>query len=420
MVAIRRYAASRRKARSEKQPAAVANPFRIGEHVSGEHFANRTAEIARIRSAMLEPSAMLVYGPRRMGKSSSIRAAADVARKGTPKPIIVSADIATATSLFDVAARLLRSMYVETRPMRLRFEELLGALAPRISLTFNEQSGAPVITFGTERRTATEADKRRTLEVVFERLLELRRKSRRQVAIVLDEFQVIRALGGESGEWHLRDVIQRNGDLSVICAGSEETLIREMIGPKRAFYKMFELLYMGPMNEQRFAGWIEERLKRAAKLEGEVGLEIVRLSGPRTQDVIQVARQLFFRGVGSKQPLRPADVREAIEDLVDSEAPLIRTLWGELSPHQQDVLRVVALGVDQIFSAEVRDRYALPAGSTIQKALDALTTRSVLVREEGGRIRFDSAFVRRWVEREVAPDVGIAAAGFGDSPEESD
>ena len=404
-MAIRRYASLPKVSRRKKEPAAVANPFRIGEHVSGAHFTNRTAEIARIRSALLEPSALLVYGPRRMGKSSAIRAAADVARSGRPKPVIVAVDLSTATSLFDVAARLLRSLYVETRSLRLRFEELLGALAPRISLTFNEQSGAPVITFGAERRTASEEDKRRTFESVFERLLALQRKIRRPVAIVLDEFQVIHTLGGESGEWHLRDVVQRHGDLSVICAGSEESLIREMIGPKRAFYKMFELLYLGPLEEQHFAGWIEEGLRRAVELEADVGAAVVRLAGPRTQDVVQVARQLFFRGLNEKRPLGGADVAEAMEDLVDSEAPLIRTLWSELAPHQQDVLRVVALGADQIFSAEVRDRYGLPAASSVQRALDALLSRGVLVRE-GERIRFDSAFVRRWVEREVAPDVG--------------
>lgn len=106
------------------------NPFRIGEHVSGYHFADREAEVARVREAMLSASSLLVYGPRRMGKSSTIQNAAAAARRSRPKPIVVTADVATATNLFDVSARLLRSLYLETRWLKLRLEDLLGGLAP--------------------------------------------------------------------------------------------------------------------------------------------------------------------------------------------------------------------------------------------------------------------------------------------------
>lgn len=383
----------------------ITNPFRIGEHVSGEYFTDRETEVARIRSAILTPSVLLVYGPRRMGKSSAIRAAACAARSSRPKPIVVAADLSTATSLFDVAARLLRSLYVETRSLRVRFEELLGALAPRVTFSFDEQSGVPSISFGVERRTAGEEEKRKALEAVVERLLALRTRSQRPVAVVLDEFQAIHTLGGESGEWHLRDVMQRHGDLSFICAGSQESLIQDLIGPRRAFYKMFDLLHLGPLDEDHFAAWIETRLRLGVRAEGEVGLEVVRQAGPRTQDVVQVARQLFFRGLAVDRPVRPADVAEARDEVVRNEEPLIRSLWNELSAHQQDVLRVVALGAEKIFSSEVRDRYGLPAASSVHKAVDALLARGLLVRDAEG-LRFDSPFVLRWVRREVAPDVG--------------
>jgi hypothetical protein len=236
-------------------------------------------------------------------------------------------------------------------------------------------------------------------------LVELRAQIRRPVAVVLDEFQAIRALGGESGEWHLRDVIQRHGDLSFICAGSQESLIQEMISPKRAFYKMFELLHLGPLEEKHFVTWVEQRLRTGLEIDGDVGIEVVRLGGPRTQDVVQIARQLYFRGLAHDRPVRVSDVGEAMDDVVRSEDPLIRSLWNEISGHQQDVLRVVALGADQLYSSEVRNRFGLPAPSSVKKAVDALIARGLRVSVEG-RIRFDSPFVHRWVHREAAPDLG--------------
>jgi hypothetical protein len=41
----------------------------------------------------------------------------------------------------------------------------------------------------------------------------------------------------------------------------------------------------------------------------------------------------------------------------------------------------------------------------VHKAVTALVARGLLVRE-GEVTRFDSPFFRRWVQREVAPDVG--------------
>ena len=386
-------------------PESTDNPFRIGEHVSGYHFADRVEELARIRNAMLSASSLLVYGPRRMGKSSTINNAADSARNSRPKPIVVAADVATATNLYDVSARLLRSLYQETRWLRLRLEDLLGGLAPRVTVKLDEHGGPPAITFGIDRRTSSEEERRRAFEGVFERLSQVREDTGRPVAVVLDEFQAVRAFAGESSEWHLRDVIQRHGDLAFVCAGSQESLIHDMIGPKRAFYKMFEMLPLGPIAPEVFSAWLEERLARGSGVKPGVGMELLRLAGPRTQDVIQVARQLYFRGLAAKREVVAADVKACLDEVVRNETPLLRSIWNDLSAQQQDVVRVVALGVSQLYSADVRDQYGLPGASSVHKAVEALIGRGLLIRDDD-RVVFDSPFFRQWVTDEVAADLG--------------
>lgn len=386
-------------------PDPAGNPFRIGEHVSGYHFADREEETARIRAAMLSASSLLVYGPRRMGKSSTIANAAESARHSRPKPIVVSVDMATATNLFDVSARLLGSLYRETRWLKLRLEDLLGGLAPRVTVKLDERGGPPAITFGIDRRIAGEEERRQALEGVFDRFSRIREETGRPVAVVLDEFQAVTSFAGESSEWHLRDVMQRHGDLAIICAGSQESLIHAMIGPKRAFYKMFDMLPLAPIAPAVFAPWLEERLERGSGVAPGVGLELLRLAGPRTQDVVQVARQLYFRGLAARRKVDLADVRAALQDVVDGEAPLLRSIWGGLSAQQQDVLRVVALGVERLYSAEARDQYGLPGASSVHKAVQALIARGLLV-TESEKVAFDSPFFLRWVRTAVAPDLG--------------
>ncbi len=377
-------------------------PFRIGDHVTGAFFTDRAAEVSRIVRALREPTRLLVFGARRVGKSSAIAVAMERAR--AEGVLVVRADLSTASSLVDVANRLLHSLSGQ-RPGD-RLAELAAALSPHVTLSFDEASGAPRLAFGVARRREAEEGQRRSLESVIERLAKgvgSGSGESERVAVVLDEFQAIRRLGGESGEWYLRDLIQRHGELSFVCAGSEVTLIHEMLGQDRAFFRAFELLHLGAIDADHLGRWIDDRLTGAGVAAKGVGAAVIAAVGPRTQDVLQVARHVHARGVGAGV-VGADDVEEAVLDVVREEDPVIRTTWLNLTAHQQNVLRAVASGVDQLFASATRERFGLSTSSTVATAVDALESRGILFRE-GEAITFDSPFVRCWVEREALPDV---------------
>lgn len=49
------------------------NPFRVSGVVDDAHFIDRAQELTRLRAALAEPGGkLLVYGPRRMGKTSAL------------------------------------------------------------------------------------------------------------------------------------------------------------------------------------------------------------------------------------------------------------------------------------------------------------------------------------------------------------
>lgn len=375
-----------------------ASPFRVGDHVSGMFFTNRAVEVGRILTAMREPSRLLVFGPRRVGKSSAIGVAMERVR--ADGVLVVRADLATASGLVDVANRLLHSL--SRQCTRDRLVVFAAGLAPHVTLTFDDVTGAPRIALGVERRRAPADGQRRSLEEVVERLA-AEAASGTRVAVVLDEFQAIRRFGGESAEWHLRDVIQRHGELSFVCAGSELSLIHDMLGKDRAFFRAFELLHMGPMDAEHLGRWIDERLAGAGVAADGVGLAIIAEAGPRTQDVLQVARRVYSRSLVAGAATA-ADVGEATIDVVREEDSVIRATWLDLTSHQQNVLRAVAAGVDQLFSTATRERFGLPTSSTVAAAVDALESRGLLFRDDGD-VALDSPFVRLWIAREVLQDV---------------
>lgn len=380
------------------------NPFRIGVHVSGTYFTNRAAEVKRIRQAIMEPTRLLIFGPRRMGKSSAIAVASERARRESA--LVVRADLSTASTLVDVANRLLHSLSAQREPGWLA--RLAGSLAATVSLTVDPVTGAPRIIFGAEARQAPLERQRRSLEKVIEALAAEGKETGR-VGVVLDEFQAIVRFGGEEAEWHLRDLMQRHAELSFVCAGSEVSLVKEMLEEHRAFFRMFELLRVGPVDPEHLARWIDARLEKAGVAPDGAGAAAVDRAGPRTQDILQVARHLYARGLASGAA-GAADVEPAMRDVVREEDPVIRTIWSGLTAHQQNVLRAVASGAEQIFSSETRRRFGLPTSSTVAAAVDALEKRGILGRDEDVTVRFDSPFLRLWVEWEAGSDVVSAEA----------
>ena len=82
------------------------NPFRIHGVVSEQFFTDRAGEVNRILKTLAEPAAkLLVYGPRRMGKTSAIVRA--IARRQAEGGVAFLADMSTASTLVDIANRLL-------------------------------------------------------------------------------------------------------------------------------------------------------------------------------------------------------------------------------------------------------------------------------------------------------------------------
>jgi uncharacterized protein len=369
------------------------NPFRTAEHVVGPFFTDRSEEVRAILRAMRDRGRLLVAGPRRMGKSSVIGVAAD--RLRADGGVVIHADLATAASVVEVADRLLSAVSaVESWDGRLL--EWARSLSPVVTLGFDEM-GLPRLGVGVESRPRGGAGERALLERVLDRLEAVAAREASPVVLVLDEFQRLSELGGEPAEWLLRNRMQENRATGYVCAGSKEGLIRELVKPKRAFYKFFDQLHVGRIDPVHLARWIDDRLGGAGVEAHGVGEALVERVGPRTQDIVQAARTLWFQ---ASRPGRagPADVEAAIAEIVGSDDAGLRRTWEELTPLQQRLLRSVAAGAQELHSQATRERYQLGPSSSVTTALDSLTGRSILARENGD-VAFENPFFREWVRQ---------------------
>lgn len=386
-----------------------ANPFRIHGVVEDEFFTDRASEIARIVKTLAEPSAkLMVYGPRRMGKTSAIVRA--IARHEAAGGVAFLADMSTASTLVDVANRVLAAAgRALGRRWKDSVSDFVRGLGVSITLTPDPASGVIVPSLDVKMRTASEEEQRNSLARTLDALDALARERNTTIGVVLDEFQEIQRFGGEAAEWHLRGVIQHHQRVSYVLAGSQAHIIERMLDKGRAFYNLADQLEFGPIDAAHLATWIDDRMTNAGVKAQGVGAAIVAAAGPRTRDVVQVARQCFdnSRGDGAADL---ASVSVAFDDVVAEQEAVFHANWHGLTALKQNVLRAVALGVGGLTTAESITTFGLTSSGAASHAASALVDAGHLVKVRGTPgYTYENPFFRRWVETETAADLGRGA-----------
>jgi hypothetical protein len=390
----------------------VPNPFRIHGAVSGPYFTDRAAELKVIVRALTEPSAkLLVFGERRVGKTSTLLAA--IARVQARKGHALLVDLSTASTVADVAARVLEGA---SRGLGRGWKDLAETVVRHVKATVTVRpdpaTGLLIPSFQVEARRADVGEQQRTLGQVLDAIEALAARKRTTVGIVLDEVQELHALGGEQAEWHLRGVIQHHQHIAYVLAGSRPSVLKEMIGEGRAFFGMLDTMAFGPIEPEHLATWIDARLG-AARVSGRgTGAACVALAGPRTRDVVQLARKVYdvaTAGGGKKRRVETAVVANAFSELIDEMDDALRAQWDDASSVQRDVLRAVAAARTGLTTEAARTTFGLPASGSVAKAAATLIEERRLVRNDTAPTgyAFDNPYFRGWVIRNALGDTGL-------------
>ena len=404
----------------------MANPFIIGVVVRGPAFTDRAAETAAVVVALREPGArLLVTGERRMGKTSVLRRAAEGAtRRGGGAALV---DCGTAGTPVEVANRVLtQAARAIGRDWGRAVSDLGRTLSLRLQVGTDPQTQLPTVSLEPSAAAIPRAEQPRMLEDVLRALDARAARLRRPFGILLDEVQrLIVALGADAsresdalvaGEWRLRGILQELPHLSVVLAGSEPTLFAAMQTHGRAFYQQFTPLHIGPIAAEHFSRWIDARASGAGLKITGIGAPCLELAGPRTRDVVQLARAAFSRGVEDRRPKRGRArgeghslVATAYADVVASQADPFRGTWESLAGGQQQVLRAVAAADAGMTTGATRVRFGLGASGPVIKALAALADQRLIARDQsaGPDWTFDNPFFRGWVVANALPDIGM-------------
>lgn len=379
----------------------MRNPFQYGAELRPSQIVNRKSEIRDVTRAILEQGRVFLLGPRRFGKTAILRAASAAAERRGAVVIRLDAEAypgvdGLVRALILESARKLKSDVTKTGEKILRF---FARLRPVISY----DPAANSWTGSLSAQLTADADQTPMFIDAVDGLARMAAESGQPTAIVIDEFQKVIELGGESTEAQIRAAIQRHTEVAFVFAGSKTTLLNDMtLNPTRPFYRLGIRHFLGPLPREEFSQFItrgfeggEYRVEAAAVKDI---LDVAEDVPYNVQALSSVAWELLADDGGDA--LTSKLVRRALRLLVERDGPFYLTVWNGLTSIQQRVLAAaIQEGGVAMTSAPVTQKHRITS-STMSKTLKYLEARGILRREEqkdSSRWRLEDPFFAAWL-----------------------
>jgi hypothetical protein len=380
-----------------KQPT---NPFTFGDLALDDAFTDREAELRELTADMTNGQNVLVYAPRRYGKSSLVlRAAQEALRK---KALVGYCDVMKTPTKERLAAALSKTIYADiASPVEHAFEravDLFRGLRVQPAMEVDPTDGSLRFSFQPGRRSE---DIDETIERLLELLGELAVERKRRVVMIFDEFQEILSLDKRFPNL-MRAVFQAQPEVSHVYLGSKRHLLERIFNDRNEpFWRSAKQLELGMIATEKFARFVRERFAQSGKaIDDDALARLVRATGGHpyaTQELAYFVWELVPPGGEGSA----ADVEEALSRVLRSEHNHFVQLWDD-APHPQRLL-MLALAEEptvSVYAAGYRRRYDLPEPPTLQTALGGLTRKEIVGRGGDGEQAVIEPFFAEWLLRE--------------------
>jgi hypothetical protein len=375
------------------------NPFVFGEIVEEPYFVDRTEELAQLVRDLADGQKIFLLSPRRFGKSSLVALALLKLRKRHIRTVTinVSSYASYAQFLEKFAEKVLRAAgpWNRVKDWVTRFGR---SVQPDIS--YNMTTGEVSVSLG----RGAAFDPLPIAPEVFAMPGELARNAGFRMAICLDEFQQISAFDSGTVENVLRNQVQEQREVGYVFAGSQPSIMKEMLSAQRPFYKAGPQMFLDKIPAVAWEDFMARQFARRGRKLDPLAMEALLAAADLIPyDVQRIAHELWdYAELNDRRKLEVADVQAVIEGLVTSQSTWYELLWEQLSAGQRAVLQALAArGSSEIYAESVRGDFRLGPASTVQRALQSLNTKDILDRY-GDKVFFLDPLFPYWIRRKVA------------------
>ncbi len=380
----------------------TGNPFCYTVLSLDAPFCGRDEELDALCAHARSNTNVVLYSPRRYGKTSLIKRVQDVLSR--EKFITLVIDISGATSAEDVASLIARDIF--------RFVEQKGPLLKKALSIINNWrpnfTPQPDGSVSVSVQPVSQKTGIAFLEETLEGLDRFLAGNPQQTNIVLDEFQeIVELRNGEQIEALLRKHIQHQTNCSWFFLGSRRRMLLDMFEEvSRPFYRSAVKMQLPPLPEEDAVRFVMERFKAGGKeCPREIAARIISITQAYPFYVQRVSGEIFTRA--RQEEIGEQELREGIRSMLVQEERYYASIERALPAGQKKLLRALAKEpADSPYAVDYQRKHRLGSLSAIQAGIRKLRTLDH-IQEDGGVTRLTDPMFALWLieqEQELLPD----------------
>lgn len=368
----------------------MKNPFYFGNEVHNEEFCNRVDELKELKSDISNGLNVLLYAPRRFGKTSLLKKLQDELKDDSSTKVIffdwmsVSSIDEFLDKYFHAIASSLESS--SDKVMKL-FKDMLQ-IRPNITMKISNSSD---VSYGVSFA-------KKELESSFEDIINLpfqyAQKSGKKIVVIFDEFQEVEQFDIEK---KLRTLIQTHGsDVAYIFSGSKKSILSAMFNDKnRAFYKSVKHLSIKGISLPDWSLFAHERFTQTDKVIEEAHIKTI---FEITSGFPYYMQQLLYHvWQMCQKSVDEGMIQEALSLMLEREYDLYAYIYSSLTPNQKNTLKyIVNFDGTNLYSNENLGQTNLSA-STLKSTLESLLKKDICDRV-GDRYYLVDPFMKYWLQ----------------------
>jgi AAA+ ATPase superfamily predicted ATPase len=369
--------------------AIPGNPFRYGTVVDEPFFINRVNEMAEIKQALLSGQNLILYSPRRYGKTSLIKKVLkDLNTQGYPVVFIDFFKIPSREKFIQEYSREIFRNYTSWEKALKRITGLMKSVKPVISV---DEHGIPEASVKFEREEITAA---------LDDIINLPEKlsTDKRWIVVLDEFQEIERLNGENFEKELRSAFQLHQKVSYVFMGSRKHLLTNIFTRKnRAFYNFGRLFKLDKIQPDEISKFLIKGFESVGThFNDKLVARILDLTGNIPYFVQMLASVLWDQTAGKAPEITEDHIQQALEKSLWHQNDFYLSVLQQLTSYQQKVLQAIAKENSGIFTNDYAKRNYFSAVSSTQRAVKRLEEEDIIVKTENA-YHFEDPLFRIWL-----------------------
>lgn len=379
----------------------MPNPFKYGSIVTGGDFADREEELSLLVKELKNGQNLLLYSPRRYGKSSLVCMALEqLSKEGYLTAFI---DLYGCVYLSDFVDKIVRETVVRAYD---KLEKAVNFLKTalyglRPVITVNPADGTFEISY---KKEVASAGEKQVLTEVLDAPEKLAISKNKPLIVVFDEFQEVKNFNGWKVENLMRTHFQHHKHVTYVFMGSKQHLMQEMIADSnKPFFRFAKPISLDKIPKDKFKRFILEKFERTNILIDDSAVnDILAFTDGHPYFTQQICHEIWNIGCERNKVLEK-DFSKTIDSILETRNDIFVSQWEQLTVLKKKLL----IGLTQeaqpsIYSASFIQKYELSSVSHVTRAIKSLMLDETLEKTNDAYVMTDILF-REWVKRQSKP-----------------